>query len=262
MIIIIIFSLILISIIITLYIKNKSCDTFIYSIPKSLEIAIPVSNIIPKKLLQTYISKEKVPQKVFDNIQQFASDYEYTFFSNKEQYEFIKDNYDSSILDAYNNLQNLAHKSDVFRYCYLYKYGGVYLDIKIELIKPLNQIFNNNYVYTVLSSVGGTICQGIIATPPKNKIFLKLIDYAKTLSKNIAYSTFTRDFYNKVSDDTGNTLVPGVNIGKSLSYYLYIEKCTTKSDDCYDGLDKYGKCCFIYDKDIPIIKVRYSDYPW
>ena len=262
MITILIFALILISFIITLYFKDKNCDTFVYSIPQPLKVDIIESNIIPKKLLQTYINKEKVPQKVFDNIQKFASDYEYTFFSNEHQYQFIKDNYDQSVLDAYNNLENLAHKSDVFRYCYLYIYGGVYLDIKIELIKPLNQIFNNNYVYTVLSSVGGTICQGIIATPPKNEIFIKLIEYAKTLSKNIAYSTFTRDFYAKVSDDTGNTLVPGVNIGKELSYYLYVEKCTKNSMDCYDGLDKYGKCCFIYDKDVPIIKVRYSDYPW
>jgi len=252
MITVIIFSLFLIVFIITLYmksIKDKKVDTFIYSIPQSLKEDVSGSNNIPKKLLQTYVSKERVPQKVFDNIQKFASDYEYTFFSNHQQYEFIKDNYDSSVLDVYNNLQNLAHKSDVFRYCYLYKYGGVYLDIKIELIKPLNQIFVDNYVYTVLSSL-------------KNKIFLRLIEYAKTLPRNIKYLTFTGDFYTKVKDDTQKSLVPGVNIGQESNYYLFVEKCSTNSKDCYDGLDKYGKCCFVYDKDIPIIKIRYSDYPW
>ena len=32
--------------------------------------------------------------------------------------------------------------------------------------------------------------------------------------------------------------------------------------DCEDGLDKYNKCCYIYDNNEKIIKTRYSDYPW
>ena len=48
---------------------------------------------IPKRIMQTYVNKDKVPQKVFDNIKKFAPDYEYHFFNHKERFEFIKQNY-------------------------------------------------------------------------------------------------------------------------------------------------------------------------
>lgn len=264
MIIIIVFTLILITLIISFYFRFNKRDNFIYTTPKILDISSEIIQIeeIPKKLMQTYISYDKVPKKVFNNIKKFAGNYEYSFFDHNTRYNFIKDNYDKSVLDAYNNLENLAHKSDLFRYCYLYINGGVYLDIKIELLKPLDLIFSDNYTYTALSIVRNTVCQGIISTPPKNKIFLDLIEYAKTLPKNIHYHTFTRDFYTKIKNDIGNDLTPGINIGKDMSYYLFQEKCTSNPKDCYDGLDNKGLCCFIYDNDIPIIKVRYSDYPW
>ena len=48
-----------------------------------------------------------------------------------------------SILITYNALQTYAYKSDLFRYFVLYKYGGVYLDIKFE---PTNKFNFGNYV--------------------------------------------------------------------------------------------------------------------
>ena len=217
---------------------------------------------IPKRIMQTYVNKDKVPQKVFDNIKKFAPDYEYHFFNHKERFEFIKQNYDKSIVDTYLHITNKAHQSDLFRYCYLYKYGGIYLDIKIELIKPLSDIFKDNYLYTALSIVKNTVCQGIIATPPKNKLFLDLITFVKNQKEPFQYHIFTRDFYSKIQIDTGNPLKNGVNYGKKMNYYLLNEKCTHNKKDCYDGLDNKGLCCFIYDDNKPVIKVRYADYPW
>ena len=220
-------------------------------------------NNIPKTIIQTYIKKDRVPKKVFDNIKKFAPDYQYTFFDDDECLNFIINNYDKSVVDCYNNLSNKAHKSDLFRYCYLYKHGGIYLDIKIELIKPIKDIFiDNKCLYTVLSIVNNTLFQGLIATPPKNKIFLDLINFIKTKKEPFEYHTFTKDFYNKIYNDTKKPLKEELNIGKNMNYYLFKEKCTSNKEDCYDGLDNKGLCCFLYDKNQPIIKVRYADYPW
>ena len=43
----------------------------------------------------------------------------------------------------YEKLRHGAHKADLFRYCCLYKLGGVYLDIKMKPEKMLNKIFNH-----------------------------------------------------------------------------------------------------------------------
>ena len=44
--------------------------------------------------------------------------------------------------------------------------------------------------------------------------------------------------------------------------YLFQEICTPNKNDCYDGLDAKGLCCYVYDNNQKIIKVRYSEYPW
>ena len=49
------------------------------------------------------------------------------------------------------------------------------LDIKTELIRPVSEVFPENYTYSVLSIINNSIYQGIIATPPRNPLFLKLI---------------------------------------------------------------------------------------
>jgi hypothetical protein len=222
---------------------------------------------IPKILIQTYKNKNKVPQKVFDNIKKFASDYEYRFFEDQDCVNFIKNNFPNEVLEGYQRLQNGAHKADLFRYCYLYINGGVYIDIKTELMKPLNEIFNKNYVYSVLSSVKNTIYQGIIATPPKKEFFKKLIDHCVETSKTKIdyYQIFTNHFYKTIQQDLiKNNQNPneGLNKGKKYNYFLLTENCNYKQNECHDGLDRYGYCCYIVLEKEKIFKVRYADYPW
>jgi mannosyltransferase OCH1-like enzyme len=221
---------------------------------------------IPKILIQTYKNKNKVPQKVFDNIKKFASDYEYRFFEDKDCINFIKNNFSNDVLEGYQRLQNGAHKADLFRYCYLYINGGVYIDIKTELMKPLNEIFNKNYVYSVLSKVKNTIYQGIIATPPKKELFKKLIDHCVETSKEKIdyYQIFTNHFYKTIQEDLKKIKNPteGLNKGENYNYFLLSENCDYKQNECHDGLDRYGYCCYIVLEKEKIFKVRYADYPW
>ena len=58
-----------------------------------------------------------------------------------------------------------------------------------------------------------------------------------------------------------NKIKPGFLYGK-YNLYLFNEKCSYNAKDCYDGLDRYNKCCYVYDNNIKIIKVRYADFPW
>lgn len=227
------------------------------------------NNSIPKILFQTYINKDRVPIKVFENIKKYANKYSYHFYDNRQCFDFLKKNFDNSILTAYNNLINSAHKADLFRYCILYKYGGIYLDIKTELIMPLEEIFNSNYTYTVLCVSDKCIYQGIIATKRNNPIFLKLIKKIVDTSRNIYldYHVYVRDFYHQIQQDTQNyrKLIPGINkikIPNQNDFYLFSEKCTQNMSDCYDGLDRYKKCCYVYDFNKKIIKTRYAEFPW
>jgi len=219
---------------------------------------------IPKVIYQTYIDKSKIPQKVYDNIKKYAPDYKHIIFDDTECIEFLQKNYPPKVLDAFNSLIRGAHKADLMRYCLLYKYGGIYLDIKTELLCPINKIFNKNYLYTVIAKNKISIYQGIIATPPNNSIFKTLINHIID-NKNITrdYLIFTREFYNQLNILHGKRITYGLNKNKSdINTYLFAEICSKNIYDCYDGLDRYRLCCHIYNKKKKLIKSRYSDYPW
>jgi len=243
---------------------------FIYNYNSKIENFFYLKKNIPKIITSTYHKKNKIPDKVYQNIKKYAPNYQHQVFDDREINIFLKKNYDENVLLCFNQLKG-AHKADLFRYCYLYKKGGIYLDIKTELIKNLDQVFNigNTQFYTVLS--GGryknkTIYQGIIASVPNNPFFEKLIQYMVNLKKPVRqYQIFTTDFYNKLKEQYLNPkdklLKPGFYQGDK-NLYLFIEKCTTNKCDCYDGLDRYNRCCYIYNKQDKLIKTRYSDYPW
>ena len=82
--------------------------------------------------------------------------------------------------------------------------------------------------------------------------------------------------YNILKKRSGSKLQQGYNSGNT---YLFEEVCTERESlqrhgnksnkykykyhpQCKNGNDKYGLCCYIYDKGDYIIKGRYSDFPW
>ena len=221
---------------------------------------------IPKVIISTYHTKSKIPDKVFSNIQRYAYNYKFKIFDDSEIIIFLKRYYSPAVLETFKKLKG-AHKADLFRYCYLYKFGGIYLDIKTELIKNIDDVFNieNVDLYTVLSMHKGTVYQGIIASKPNNHLFKELIDYMVSIDKPVKrYFAFTADFYRRLQKYCNKKVItPGYNKtihGKN--FYLFQEKCTRRKCDCKDGLDRYKRCCHVYNGFRKVIKTRYADYPW
>ena len=212
---------------------------------------------IPKIIHMTYHNKSKIPQKVYDNLKKYASDYTIYIYDDNDVINFLNTYFTSDVVNKFNSLKG-AHKADLFRYCVIYQIGGIYMDIKTELIMPISDIFKENYVYTVLSNYStNTIYQGIIASKPKNPFFLRLINYViqtPTIFTRLYYMIFTVDFYREIQLQIKRKPKPGINN----EFYLFEENCDKNSND----LDRYGLNCNIYDKGRRIIKVRFSDYPW
>lgn len=246
---------------------------------------------IPKIIWMTYHKKDRIPQKVYDNLHTYANDYSCHILDDTEGYEFITKHFSTQVSSKFVEL-NGAHKADLLRYCLLYVHGGIYIDIKTKLIMPVSNLITSIVersqkhscgvpIITVLSMISDTIYQGVIATAPKQDFFLKLIDYIvrTPLSDTVSdYLIFTRDFFTKVKEDCSDTVLTkswfdklsssedslqqGLNIGKDNSYYFLHEKCSSSASDCPDGTDRYNLCCYIYDKSNKVIKTRYSDFPW
>lgn len=68
--------------------------------------------------------------------------FKFYFYNDDDCETFIKNNFEEKVYKAYLSLNKKygAMKADFFRYCVLFKIGGVYLDIKSKIIKPLGTI--------------------------------------------------------------------------------------------------------------------------
>ena len=64
--------------------------------------------------------------------------------NNQKAFDWVKNNFESDVLYAYDSLIPSSYKSDLFRYCILYKYGGIYLDIAFESQNNFKLIYLTN----------------------------------------------------------------------------------------------------------------------
>lgn len=110
-----------------------------------------VTDRIPKVIYQTYHSKHLIPAKVNENMKRFAPLFARHVFNDSECYEFLRKHFHRSVSDVFYQLEG-PHRSDVFRYAMLYINGGVYIDIKTELLVPLITIISKKNILIPIES--------------------------------------------------------------------------------------------------------------
>jgi mannosyltransferase OCH1-like enzyme len=123
-------------------------------------------------------------------------------FDENDCYNFINDNFDKSVLDAYNALVPSAYKSDLWRYCVLYINGGIYFDIKFYCVNDfkLTALTEKEYFVRDLEESGSGTLNGLMSVKPKNGILLKCIRQIVENVKNQFYG-------NNALDPTGPGLL-------------------------------------------------------
>ena len=102
---------------------------------------------IPKNLYQVWHDKNNLPvfyNKYNTELKKLNPDYQIFLFDEKEIDLFVNTYYSGEIVELYNRIQIIAAKVDFWRILYLYKNGGVYLDIDSMFIEPLSKLINEN----------------------------------------------------------------------------------------------------------------------
>ena len=140
-------------------------------------------------------------------------EFDYYLYSDEECAAFIADNFDKDVLEAFHMLKPGAYKSDLWRYCILYKLGGVYLDIKYYSTVPLIRIIDENPTVFVKDLGKYCIYNAFLISPPKNEIFRLCIN-------NIVESCKNKLYRDNSLDITGPCLLGRILQGQNGSKYI------------------------------------------
>lgn len=95
-----------------------------------------IISVIPLVIYQTWYTKN-LPPVMKNTVTRLISDnpqFQHVLYDDNECRNFIQQNFDQAVVDAFDSLIPGAYKADLWRYCILHKNGGIYLDIKYQCI--------------------------------------------------------------------------------------------------------------------------------
>ena len=157
-------------------------------------------NGVPLVIYETYGSLSVPPKmkECMDKLRHANPEFKHCLYSDAECLGFIKENFDQDVAEAFTLLKPGAYKSDLWRYCILYKRGGVYMDIKLytsdgvslkDIIQEMPEVFvldidnSSNLCAAKLS-----IYNAFMISAPNNPIFKSCIDRIVACCKERCYT--------------------------------------------------------------------------
>jgi len=158
--------------------------------PKSKNTNINL--ITPLSVYMTW-GYSSVPQDMYTNITTNITnnpEFDFYIYDDNKCKEFIKNNFDEEVLHAFNNLVPGAYKADLWRYCILYKKGGIYIDIKYSIKTKLIDIVKKYPLCFVKDRPTNRIYNGVMIAPPNLNIFDLAI---KQVVQNVKNKYYGRD---------------------------------------------------------------------
>jgi mannosyltransferase OCH1-like enzyme len=218
----------------------------------TININTPHNSYIPKNIYLTWETSdiEKMLPKMKESVELLKSvnnDCNVYIFDNDQCYNFLKKYFKEEVSNAFNNLIPGAYKADLWRYCVLYKFGGIYQDIKYQPIngfKYSELLFNDIEYFVRDRDVGGSgIYNALLICKPKNQILLKCINKIIDNCKKKYYG-------NSSLEPTGPLLMKNfftISEIKNLEMYFHVENVKGNNIDT------------IIFKDRPILKM-YDEY--
>ena len=177
-------------------------------------------NGIPLDIYMTWGTYD-VPQGMaasIEDLKKINPEFQYYFYSDEDCLAYIEKEFDADVVNAFKTLKPGAFKADLWRYCILYKKGGVYVDSKYHSIIPLVPILKENAVIYVKDQMPGSIepeaiYNGFIASPPGNPVMLSCIT-------EIVETVKHRSYERNVLDVTGPCLLGRVLLRYKSQKYI------------------------------------------
>ena len=194
----------------------------------------------PKKIHQIWLgekSMQGICKKWMNSWKDLNPQWEYKLWDEKNIKELNIDD-----LNVYSKKFNPGYRSDILRYIILKKFGGMYVDIDFECIKPLPTNFLQ-YKFIAGMMFGNNPCIGnsILMSAPNFLLMDNILSYIKQkdyrndvnyIIKNSGPYTVTREFFNLKKTNQNECLILPSNY-----FYPYPNFMLNKQIDRYSEIE-------------------------
>ena len=144
--------------------------------------------VIPRIIHQTWATRNLHPdmQTAVNAIKAANPGWSHRLYDDETARKFIIQHFGSHVTWAYDTLIPGTYKADLFRYCVMYVYGGVYLDIKYVPVDGFSfESWLPNETYVL--EFGPFVYQGCFMCPPKHPRLKAAIDHVVANVRNGFY---------------------------------------------------------------------------
>lgn len=141
-------------------------------------VRIAAEDRIPSRIFQTWKSKTQFPTNYAFWKSTFTTQnpyFEHVIWDDHDNRAFIE-NYFPWFLDIYAGYPREIYRADAIRYFYLYAFGGIYADMDVECLRPLDGLLDRGNV--VLGRMGSdpdfphSIPNAAMASRPREEFWL------------------------------------------------------------------------------------------
>ena len=171
-----------------------------------------VNSIIPLCIFQTW-STLNLPPKMNLNMEYLKlqnPEFTHYLYDDYMCRDFISKNFDNDVLYTFDKLKPGKFKADLWKYCILYKNGGIYLDIKYHCTNNFKLIYLTDKEYFVKDKFTNGyqyINNSLLVCLPYNNILLKTIYNIVENVKNTIYPNNFNNHSIESSAATGSLLL-------------------------------------------------------
>jgi mannosyltransferase OCH1-like enzyme len=141
--------------------------------------------MIPRLIHQTAKTRDISPQWQGYQLKLLSlhPDWTYKLWTDEDNLAFVKSEY-PEFLDTFQKLPKNIMRVDVIRYLIVYKFGGLYMDLDYEMLRPFDQLDHDIVLPWESDGEFGPgndrVCNSIFAAAPGHPFFRLAIDDLKS----------------------------------------------------------------------------------
>jgi len=167
----------------------------------------------PHIIHQIVPNMSDVPSGLYHTIKhniRLNPEFEYRIYDYKSIEEILKNEFDENVLSAYNSTDSYKIKSDYIKLAFIYRYGGIFIDIKNICVYRFINLIRINNVFYVHNLTNNTIDLSLLASHSNNPGI-----------KN-AFNEASEQLLNKYYGNSYDEITGGKLLGSQLFYLGYL----------------------------------------